>query len=70
MSEIKIKRIVSWRLRQLTSKRNGVYSVLYLRPKHSATGWSIFGTKEHILITESEFSSNFDEFLQPKPPIL
>ena len=36
--------------------------------QHSATGWSICGTKEQILIIG--FSLNFDDFLQPKPPIL
>ena len=34
---------------------------------HSATGWLICGTKEKVLVIE--FSSNFDDFLQPKPPI-
>ena len=32
------------------------------------TGWSICSTKESILSVE--FSSNFDDFLQPKSPIL
>ena len=35
---------------------------------HSATEWSICGTIEQIWIFE--FSSNFDDFLQQKPPIL
>ena len=35
---------------------------------HSATGWSICGTKEQILIFD--FFSNFDDFLQPKSLIL
>ena len=36
---------------------------------HSAAGWSICGTKEQILIFDF-FSSNFDDFLLPKQPIL
>ena len=41
---------------------------LHGQVRHSATGWSIFGTKKLILIFE--FSSNFDDFLHPKSPIL
>ena len=36
-------------------------------PFHSAKGWSICGSKEQLLIYE--FSSKFDDFWQPKPPI-
>ena len=35
---------------------------------HSATGLSIYGTNEWILIIE--FSSNFEKNLQPKPVLL
>ena len=38
------------------------------RSLHSATRWSILGTKDYILIFK--FSSHFDDFLQLKPPIL
>ena len=40
--------------------RAGSGSLRPLAPSHSATGWSICGTKEYTLIFE--FSSNFDDF--------
>ena len=47
---------------------NDLFGVSCQPPSHSATGWSICDTKEKILIIG--FSSNLDDYLRPKPPIL